>query len=803
MNAFLNTPTSANPPRCRRALLPLLVAGLCGHQAVADAPRATAIEEVIVTAQKREEPLQETPIAITAFTETTLQKIGVSDIADLNGQVPNVTMRRQGSNSDNVKFGIRGVQTGETTLLADPTVGMYIDGVYVARQTGAVFDVVDLQRIEVLRGPQGALYGRNTIGGAINLITAPPTGELGLKQKLTLGNRGYWMSRTTVNTPTLETGAGDLAFTLSYLRSEYDGNLRNNATGKHNLNSREAEAYRFAAHWEMTDQLALDYAYDYSDRDSRPDSGQLSWVRPNFTAVSGTIFKQAAAEASQHRRGDVTKYFTGAASGNSSKIEAHSLTLAWEGENVAFKSITGLREWDASADTIDYGSFLSDGATVLNGAGGLVPAGTPVSLFRANSKSDQQQWSQEFQLVGSLFEDRLDYVAGLYYFKEDVKENNPQAFLMPALFAYGRLAPATQSFLCQGSCFGKDTILSAPIFIYGGTAKSYAAFGQLDYHATEALDVVLGMRFTRDEKDVYLIKGGLNGNARIPVDDSWSRFNPSLTVKYQWNDDINTYATVASGYRSGGFNARATTVSSFQTPYDEEQVISYELGWKSDWLDRRLRLNGALFYLDYDDRQITQLTAGAGGASSVVVNAGKSTAQGIELELSALLTDGLTLQASYGYTDIDFKDFVTALADPVTGFTIAENVDLSSDPRATTFQPVNAPKNMGNITLDYEFPAMEWGTVSARLSATYSDEFYNNPILNLYDSTDSYTLLDARLALSDIPVFGSSTLQVALWGKNITNEEVRMIGLDFGPLGFASNSYVELASYGIEFVLDL
>jgi iron complex outermembrane receptor protein len=406
-------------------------------------------------------------------------------------------------------------------------------------------------------------------------------------------------------------------------------------------------------------------------------------------------------------------------------------------------------------------------------------------------------------MVGNLFEGDLDYVAGLYYFKENVKEDNPQSFLMPAVYAYGSQSAATRNFLCRGSCAGKDTVLGAPLFIYGGTAKSYAAFGQLDYHITDDFDALFGLRYTRDQKDVYLIKDRLNSNQPIDADDSWSRVNPSLSLKYQWTEALNTYFTAASGYRSGGFNARASSVTSFQTPFDEEQVISYELGWKSDWWDRRVRFNGALFYLDYDDRQVTQLVASSSGASSVVVNAGKSTAQGIELEATALIGEGFTVTANYGYTDITFKDFVTTLANPVTGFTIAENVDLSSDPRATTFEPVNAPENTASLALEYRFPATSWGEVAARLGATYSSSFVNQPILNLYDSTDSYTLLDGRISLSKIPVFGDSTLDVGLWGKNLANKKVRMVGVDFGSLGFASNSYLELAAYGIDLTMEL
>lgn len=764
----------------------------------------TRLEEITVTAEKREASLQETPISIAAFNEAALESLGIEEAGDIAEFVPNLSIRKQPSSDDNFGFAIRGVAAGETALFTEPTVGLYIDGVYVGRQTGSAFELNELERIEVLRGPQGALYGRNTIGGAINLLTKKPSGEAGFRQKITYGNRDFWRSITSIDFAAIDIGDARLATSLSYLRSEHGGTIRNSFDGSH-LGRRDSEGLRFAAQLQFNEDLVADYILNISDKDSYPDVSQISAVRPGHLALGGAIFQQAAAEASATRVGAVSRAFaTADRRGSSSEVQSHGLTLTMEGD-VTIKSITSYREWDSATDTTDFGSYQSDGASVYSVAFSalgvptfsLIPAGTPVSVFRAERESSQHQFTQEFQFIGDWMDGSLDYVVGAYYFEETVKEDNPQSFTLPiALSGLGGAFP--------GNPVGNDVELGAPIFIYGGTVESYALYGQFTYHLTDAFDATLGLRYTVDEKDAFLFNSQIGGGQqKVTTDEDWSNFNPSLTLSYQWAKDIATYFTASTGYRSGGFNPRATNEAAFQTPFDEEEITSLELGWKTEWFDNRLRFNGAIFYLDYTDRQVAQFEAGSGGASTTIVNAGEQAVDGFEIDLVAVPVEGVTAMLSYGYNHAVFKEFVTGLQDPNTGFPINGGAvaEAVNNPDAPTLTVPFSPLHTGSLILRWELPAFDVGQLALQASASYSQDIAYHPVLNLFDTTDEYTLYNARASLSEI-AFGSGTLRVDAWGNNITGEEVRGWGIDFGALGFAVNSYNELESYGLDVVFE-
>lgn len=573
------------------------------------------------------------------------------------------------------------------------------------------------------------------------------------------------------------------------------------------MGRRDSEGLRFAAQLELNDNFVADYIFNVSDKDSYPDVSQISAVRSLHANLGGAIFQQAAAEASATRVGTVSRQFaTSDRRGSSSEIQSHGLTLTMEGD-ITFKSITSYREWDSATDTTDFGSYESDGATVwtpdfdLTGAVTgytLVPAGTAVSLFRAERESSQHQFTQEFQAIGSLFEESLDYVAGIYYFEETVEEDNPQAFTLPVALS----GPIGGAF--PGNPVGNDLVLGAPTFIYGGSVESYALYGQFTYHINDAFDATLGLRYTVDEKDVFLFNSQIGfGQQKVSASEDWSNFNPSLTLSYQWADDISTYFTAATGYRSGGFNPRATNVASFQTPFDEEEITSLELGWKTEWFDNRLRFNGAVFYLDYTDRQVSQFEAGSGGASTKVVNAGEQAVDGFELDLIAVPVEGVTAMLSYGYSHAVFKEFVTGLQDADTGFPINGGAvsDATKDASITTLTVPFSPLHTGSLILRWELPSFNFGDLALQASASYSQDIAYHPILNKFDSTDEYTLYNARASLSEVE-FGSGKLRFDLWGNNITGEEVRGWGIDFGALGFAVNSYNELESYGLDVVFE-
>lgn len=777
--------------------------------------RSTVIEEIIVTARKTEESIQDTPISIQAFGTRELESIGAYEPDAVANYTPNVRMQKQTSSQDNYSYSIRGVSSGETALAVEPTVGLYIDGIYIARSTGAAFDLVDLQRIEVLRGPQGTLFGRNTIGGAINVISEKPRGELAFKQLLSAGNYGYKRSQTTIDTPKF----GDFSARLSHMYSEKDGWLKSSYNGS-TLGDRESEAYRLALRWTPTDTLTADYTYDRSERENNSSLEQFAHIRDTYASPSsgtygGPLYQQAQQYASQHRRNRIP--VTVDDRDSFSDITGHSLTVEWQAnDDLTIKSITAYREWRSGVDSTNFGAIVADGTTlfdlaatigsVLGGGGPVaIPAGQITPLFGASRRSSQNQFTQELQFVGSALDERLQYNAGLYYFEEKAKEDNPQRFILPTyvLFNSASLIPLQGAVFPElpNNGFGTSMVTGSP-FAYSTDNQSYAVYGQFTYTVIDDLDVTLGLRYTWDKKKTTLTQNfsDLGHIATISDNDSWTQFNPSLTIDYQWTPDISTYFKIATGYRAGGYNARATTTTSFRSPVDEEEIISYELGWKTDWLDRSLRFNGAIFYMDYDDRQIAQFEAGSGGASTNIFNAGSSSAEGVELDVIWIPLPGLRLTAGYGYLKVKYDEFITSRVDPVTAFPInpGVNEDISSDASRYLY----APEHSAVLAADYEFEPWSFGQFSVRVDATYVDDFVYHPQLNLYDGTKAHHLINARATLANIPLGPDGRLKVSAWGKNLENKKYREFGIDFGTLGFAVNTYNEPRAWGLDFVYE-
>jgi len=771
-----------------------LLSGVAMAQSTAQTPaRSAVLEEVIVTAERREAGLQETPISVAVMGEMELQAIGAFEASQVADYIPNIRINKQPGSQSNLGIAIRGVAAVETALTTDPAVGLYVDGVYLGRSTGAAFDIVDLQRIEVLRGPQGTLYGRNSTGGAINLVTKRPMGEFGFTQALTYGERGFFRSTTSVDTPKF----GDFAAKLSYHRSQHDGNVKSLYTGD-DLGEYKSDAARAALRWTPTENFTADYVFDWSKRRENNQTSQISHVRPFHIGVGGPFYQQLAAVSSPDRLSALPLRDNRSNEGTSD-VNGHALTLEWNLGDVTLKSITSYREWEGLARGTSFGMVPVAANTVLNGpTGTFIPAGEFVSAFSATRFSEQDQITQEFQLLGTALNDRLNYTAGVYFFHEEAFEFNPQQFVLPAIVAFGQQPLPVQQFLCQGqgpgACIGKSVRLGNPDFAYTVDNDAVAAYGQATYSLTPQFDVTLGARISKDWKEASLTTNfsDLGGVDTIKDSTTWTNFSPMMTLSYQWTPDINTYFTASSAFRSGGYNARATTVSSFTRPADEEEIISYELGLKSELWDRRARLNAALFYMDYTDRQITQFESGSGGASSRVVNAGESTAQGVEIDLTLLPTEGLLLQANYGYLKIDFDSFVTGISDPITGFPQGEG-----EIKGFASTNLHAPEHTAALIAQYTFPAASFGTLVARADMTYADNrsFHNQ--LNRFDSVSAHRLLNGRMTLREIPV-ERGNLEVGLWGRNLTNEKVREFGIDFGALGFAINTYRELRSVGLD-----
>lgn len=770
--------------------------GAVSMAAKAQAPAAagpTVLEEIVVTAERRETTLQDAPVSLAVMGTGQLEAIGAFEIRDIADQIPNVRINAIAGSQSNIGIGIRGVSATDTQLAMDPAVGIYLDGVYIGRHTGAVFDIVDLERIEVLRGPQGTLYGRNSTGGAINLVTRRPGGELAFAQTLDYGSDNFLRSTTRVNLPL----AAQLAASLSYNHTQRDGYVDSLYTGN-DLGAFESNAARLALRWTPGEHFTGDYAFDWSQRQANNATAQLVHVRPLQIGLGGRFYQQLAAVASPERMQRLP-LVQDSNDENSADVYGHALTLEWRPTtDLSVKSISSYRTWKEDERGSSFGDVFAEANTVLNGATGTyIPAGQRVANFYSTRNDKQDQWSQELQLLGSAFEKRLTYTLGAYYFTEDGKEFNPSMYVLPAQFAFGSQPLAAQRFLCAdfvspAPCIGKSVRLGNPAFRYSVDNEAYALYGQLTWAITDAVDLTVGGRWSRDRRSATLttLFGGTPGT--VAGSKSWSDFSPSGTLSWKISEDIHTYFKVATAYRSGGYNARASTVASFMTPVDAENVLAYELGLKSEFWEHRARFNAALFDMDYDDRQVKQFEAGTGGASQRFVNAGKSSARGVELDFTVLPVEGLELRLGYGYLDIKYDEYITAISNPVTGLGTGVTADVSGI--ASTL--VHAPKHTGAASAEYTFPAASHGTWSLWAGATYASRRTFDPLLYLYTATPSHTLIDARLTLRDVPL-GKGSLLFALWGRNLADKDVREWSIDFGSLGWAISTFAEERSFGV------
>lgn len=752
--------------------LPALTLAVAIHN-VHGAERASIIEEVVVTAQKKAESLQDTPIAISAFSADALAQMGAQTAADIGEYTPNVNIVPTMGSKFNIRMDIRGLGTAEPSLAIDPKVGVYLDGIYIARSAGAVFDIVDLERIEVLRGPQGTLWGKNTTGGAINMVTQKPQGTFGFKQKLSLGNDGYVRSTTTVDTPSV----GGLSAKMTYMKKEYDGWANNTSSAvitEKDLGSEDTQAYRLAVRWDVSDSVGVDYSYDRTNGEAVAIPVQVASVLSPTSALIPTIdtstgksyggnpFAQMSALANSKDRQETFNV-----DGQGSEhvdIAGHNLTVTWQVGDIEFKSLSSYREYDSLAMGIDSdgGSYVGVELNPQTFSPIDPSVVTPTPIFHALGSKSQQQSSQEFQAVGMALDNRLNYVVGLYYFEEDGKEINPWTVIS------------------YNSGFGINALLKGRLGQwYSVDNKSEAAYGQFAYDFTDKLTVTLGLRYTQDEKSLTLLADDPDVNQAVSVSDEWNEFTSSLTANYQFNDDVSVYAKVAEGFASGVYNpgtvdrnpANAITVEPALRAVDPEETTAYEVGIKSMWLDQRLQFNGALFYNDNKNLQVTDFI----DKVRTSLNSGESDANGIELELIALPMPGLMLNASYGYIHINLDDSVDSVTQSVTR------------------RYVKSPHNTANLGVQYEY---DWdaGLLTAYLDATYTD----NSVLSATDSdvnSGERTLVNARLTLSELAI-ANGDVAVSLWGRNLTDKEYTVHGTNFGS--HIAYTWGDPRSYGID-----
>ncbi len=736
------------------------------------------LEEVIVTAQKRSESLQDIPVAINAYDAHAIESMGFLNAADIGAASPSLQTPAYPFSSNNLALFIRGIGNADSIVITkDPTVGIYYDGVYAARSTGLLADLADLERVEILRGPQGTLYGRNTTAGAVNFINAKPTGELGFKQILGAGNYGSWRSVSHLNLPS----AGGLKAKFTAAFSDRDGWVENGGVNRipgldyNDYYQKETSGYRVALRYDGLDNLVVDYSYDYSDMTTTPPyfqyGGPTGGLSVGFAPITHS-FTDRLKNTRSPVGGSKTAYYL---PDSDTEVKGHNLTVSYAlGDNLTLKSITGYREF-----TDDVSQNFSQS---FGGAGTL----------ETHTMTDHDQFSQELQLIGSG--ERLSYVAGLYYFDENGKQTERQYLDRATVDLTGIIALDLTAFpptpCSDGSTaapFCSDFSAFFPLYLGEYTVKTdvtaWAAFGQTTWTPAvldDRLELTLGLRYSDDDRDAVRTNDGLLWNSFGPgrSGSSMDKVDYTAVADFNWTDTVSTYLKYSTGFRSGGSSRNALD---FNQAFDAEDLTSVELGWKAELLNRRLRVNGAIFSMTVNDIILDFLPDPVFNPQFVEsFNSGDADIRGVELDVQAAFTDHLLVGFNYAYLDYDINDAIFP----------------DGSDRTKTTELVWAPENAYAVSVDYDLP-VNVGEVRFHLDYSWQDDRF------ALANTDSgkvlvadYGVLNGRISLADVAMFDGNW-QFAVWGKNLTDEDSANY-----RIGATAATFLQPLTYGAELIFE-
>jgi iron complex outermembrane receptor protein len=746
----------------------VVLAAMSGASLPSLVATAAEIEEIVVTARKREESLQETPVSVTAFSGEELQSRGLTDLAELGQFTPNMTFDFSDANSGNSNSAIihiRGIGASDWTLTVDPGVGLYVDGVYVSRSVGGVLDLLDFERVEVLRGPQGTLFGKNTIGGAISITTRKPSLDaLAGSLEVTAGNYDRIDVRGDINLPITESLAGSAAFSVK----KRDGYVENLAPGGVDLGEEDSMSGRLALRWQPVDLLLLDFSADYT-REREGPAANVTLAINDYPPTLAWLYN--AFFSGDPSCGDVSDpaRFSNPLCYNSQWIpddpyETYKVSIDIPevteplGEPIKPESnidlwglaLTG--EWQVT-DALTA-KLISAYRKAENGYWSRTLAVPDIPFAQTITTWEQDQVSNEIQLIGSTLDKRLEWILGLYALDEEGCNLD--------------VAVITGTVLYTDNCVDN---------------ASRAVFGQMTYSLTSRLDLTLGARYTDEDKrftpDSYVYADlGLGipaGTRLIPNEEARTQATettPYVNLAYRWNDDLMTYASYSEGFKSGGFTQRVfpprDTIPSFEPEFAEV----YEIGFKSTAFDQRVRLNGALFYTDYTDMQINVAASSVGSGEVgdvgvITANAGAAEIYGGELELLALAGDHWRVEASVGYLNASYDEI-----SPGAILIDAEN------------ELVNAPEWSTMLGITYTYP-LSSGVLEPRVYYAYTSKVYNTPENDVELVQPGLGLLSAILTWRD----GRDAWSVTLEGHNLTDEAYIVDGVNDAGNGFIDGTY--------------
>ena len=688
---------------------------------------SSELDEIVVTARKREENIQDTALSVSALSARDINNRVPNDIRDLAADSPNLIIDdlQQGPGSPTAIF-IRGIGVSDVEKNFDPTTGVVLDGVFIGANSGAMLKTIDLESVEILRGPQGTLFGRNTVAGVINLTRTRPTGEAGGKIRV-----GYGDYDTSVIDGLLNFGTPDFAFKISGThREQKEGYLTNLVTGE-DLGREEYTQITINSLFKISENLEVEITLtdEQQDQDAHTSlnlGGATTW----WCAVYG----QCSPGIGIPQSGDRYKVYNNEPNAR----------------NASFESFTGILEvrWDLSDNyRLDYilGRKTTDEEVDQDWDG------TPLTLYHTTRDAEYEQLSHELRLTSDL-DGSFNYVVGLY--KWDSEYTIPMESRIGFFDLFG--AVPTQ-----------DPLIVVPLYNYTHQeTDSMAVFFEGDYDINDQFTLTIGGRYIDEEKSSNACQGPGPypdcSQINTYADKTFTKFTPKVALSYQSSENMLYYISYSQGYRSGGFNGRWGNQFSAIRPYRPETVTNIELGLKSQLLDNRLRFNMAIFDMDYEDKQLDvdiPDTLAAIGRATVTDNVAEATFRGVEIELYAIINQNFSVDLNMGYLDASYDEF------------FADFTGSGTEADFTYLEPLRAPELTWTLGLTYEWQAGA-GIAYVRASAHFIGEHHTSQLNSQTVFNNDQTLVDLSMN------YEIDNTTFAFFAKNITEEDGFTVGYD-------------------------
>jgi len=713
------------------------------------ATRGAVIENIVVRARKREETQQTTPVTVTALSGEALDRQFAQDLGDLTGVIPNVMIQPVSQFRNAMAATIRGIGYTGINSEFDAPVAVYVDGFYYSRNTGALLDFFDIESVELLRGPQGTLFGRNALAGAINVRSKRPSGDFGVHGNVRSGNYGRLDFRGAIDMPIVE---GKVAAKLAVLSQKSDGYYRNVVDGNSRFGGDDLLAMRPMIRFTPTDDFEFTLIGEYSrDRGDPQPNKNASFPGQTFCAIAPdncvvNPWNYRHPSTPGHIPGDIEanangKPFTIAfqqLDKNFSDTWGLIGEAIWETEHGTLTSITGYRDVDESYEVDSEGD--------------------PFLFFNASRPARVKDFSQELRFATSF--DTLDVIFGAFYLNSDTQT---------AMEIQSALGDAIASF--RNSFQKRDSV---------------AVFVDVEYPVNDRFSIAGGVRYAWEKKEFEfgqaIPRSAFLAGAPVAFTDtnkSWSDLSPQVSLRYVLENDTLMYANWSRGFKSGGFNALAAT-GAFAGPYDTEQVDGFEVGIKGDYLDNRLRMNVAGFWQLFDglQRQVVQVLEVNGQqlTNNAIINAAKATTRGVEFEFIAVPTTNLSLRGSVGYLDAYYRDFCadlgqTAIVNPEPCQSIVSTaVDLSD------LNLILAPTWQASVGASYFMQLDRMGSLTLSADHNYASKMDTGTGNNAIAARRTSNITHASLRWDD----PSDRFSVSLFGRNIFDKVYTRAGLDAG-----------------------